>query len=75
MKATAMHRTLATPAARPARRLRLLHRLAQIGALFRQRRSLASLDDHLLRDIGVTREQAQNEATRPLWDVPAHWRE
>lgn len=42
--------------------------------LFRQRRTLANLNDHELQDIGVTRKEAQKEATRPLWDVPAHWR-
>lgn len=42
--------------------------------LARQRRRLASLDDHILRDIGLTREQAQAEAAEPVWDVPAHWR-
>ncbi len=39
----------------------------------RQRRRLAGLDDHLLRDIGLTREDADREATRKPWDVPAHW--
>lgn len=33
----------------------------------RQRRALALLDDHLLRDIGVTRGQALAEARRPPW--------
>lgn len=75
MKVPAMFRTLATRTIGPTRRLRLLHRLAQVQALLRQRRSLANLDDHLLRDIGLTPEQARYEATRPLWDVPAHWRE
>ena len=70
-----MFRSLATRAALPARRFGLVHRLGQIQALFRQRRSLATLDDHLLRDIGLTPEQARQEATRPLWDVPAHWRQ
>jgi uncharacterized protein YjiS (DUF1127 family) len=32
-----------------------------------QRRTLRDLDDHLLRDIGVTREQAEREAQRPFW--------
>ncbi len=74
MKAPAMDRSFATPAARPARRLRLLRRLAQMQALFHQRRSLALLDDHLLRDIGLTPEQARAESDRPIWDAPPHWR-
>jgi uncharacterized protein YjiS (DUF1127 family) len=33
----------------------------------RQRHALAELDDHLLRDIGLTRHQARTEALRPFW--------
>ena len=40
----------------------------------RQRRDLPSLEDHLLDDIGLTQSQADAEAKRPVWDVPAHWR-
>jgi uncharacterized protein YjiS (DUF1127 family) len=39
----------------------------------RQRRHLARLDDHLLRDIGLSRAEAAAEASRPIWDAPAHW--
>ncbi|MBA3910174.1 MAG: hypothetical protein C0524_09880 [Rhodobacter sp.] len=42
--------------------------------LARSRGQLARLDDHILRDIGLTRAQAEAEATRPVWDAPAHWR-
>lgn len=42
--------------------------------LKRARGRLARLDDHLLRDIGLTREDALAEARRPIWDVPTHWR-
>jgi uncharacterized protein YjiS (DUF1127 family) len=35
----------------------------------RQRRALAELDDRLLRDIGVTFEQARREAARPFWSA------
>jgi uncharacterized protein YjiS (DUF1127 family) len=28
---------------------------------------LLKLDDHLLRDIGVTRAQARREASKPFW--------
>jgi hypothetical protein len=42
-------------------------------AAWRQRRHLSELDDALLKDIGVSRDQADTEARRPVWDVPAHW--
>ena len=34
----------------------------------RQRRKLLELDEYRLRDIGLTREQAEAEARRPFWD-------
>lgn len=43
------------------------------SALRRERNRLGRLDDRLLRDIGVTREQALSEASRPDWDAPTHW--
>ncbi|MGH6946107.1 MAG: DUF1127 domain-containing protein [Kiloniellales bacterium] len=33
----------------------------------RQRRVLAELPDHLLKDIGITRREARMEARRPFW--------
>jgi uncharacterized protein YjiS (DUF1127 family) len=33
----------------------------------RQRRALAQLDAHLLRDIGVTKYDAAHEAGTPFW--------
>jgi uncharacterized protein YjiS (DUF1127 family) len=35
-----------------------------------ERRALCHLTDTELRDIGVTRGQARNEANRSLWDLP-----
>lgn len=32
-----------------------------------ERRSLADLDDQLLRDCGITREQARVEIEKPFW--------
>lgn len=46
-----------------------------LRALVRQRRELAELDEHLLRDIGVSRDEADAESSRPAWDVPSHWRQ
>lgn len=33
----------------------------------RQRRRLATLDAHLLRDVGLTRQDALAEAGKPFW--------
>lgn len=33
----------------------------------RQRRALLALDDHLLRDIGVSRADAEHEGHKPFW--------
>ena len=32
-----------------------------------QRQVLAALDDHLLNDVGLSREQARREAAKPFW--------
>jgi uncharacterized protein YjiS (DUF1127 family) len=58
----------------PARTLRaagarLILILARWQELARQRRSLLSLDDRMLKDIGITRADATREGTRPFWDV------
>ena len=33
----------------------------------RQRRALTELDDRLLRDIGLTRDEARREGANPFW--------
>ncbi len=42
----------------------------------RQRRALMSFSEHMLKDIGVSRADAEREATRPFWPLdgrlPAH---
>jgi uncharacterized protein YjiS (DUF1127 family) len=38
--------------------------------LARQRHDLARLDPHLLADIGVSRDAAERETARPVWDMP-----
>ena len=48
--------------------------LLALMALRRQRAALAALDDAALKDIGLTREEAQLEARRPFWDAPDTWR-
>jgi uncharacterized protein YjiS (DUF1127 family) len=37
------------------------------GERYRQRRQLMEMDDRQLKDIGITREQAEQEARKPIW--------
>ena len=46
---------------------RFWHWYARCSARSRQRLALAQLDDHALKDMGITREQANAEAAKPLW--------
>ncbi|MEM0948198.1 MAG: DUF1127 domain-containing protein [Pseudomonadota bacterium] len=43
-------------------------RLRKAVRVRQQRTALRELDDHLLRDIGVTRQQARKEGQRGFWD-------
>lgn len=63
--------SLAMAPARPA--LRLLTMLLNALHLRQTRQRLGALEPHLLRDIGLTADQAQREAIRPLWDAPKTW--
>jgi uncharacterized protein YjiS (DUF1127 family) len=58
-------------ASRPsgARRLAAigLARLLHWHELARQRRALLALSDHMLKDIGISRAEAEREASRPFW--------
>ncbi|MBZ0124420.1 MAG: DUF1127 domain-containing protein [Roseovarius sp.] len=47
--------------------------LRDLLALWRQRRALARLDSRALDDIGISRTEARQEASRPVWDVPQSW--
>jgi uncharacterized protein YjiS (DUF1127 family) len=42
-------------------------RLLRWHQLARQRRALLTLNDRMLKDIGITRAEAQREASRPFW--------
>lgn len=57
-----------------ASRRSLLARLIDMLLLRRQRAQLAKLDDAALRDMGLTRAQALQEAKRHMWDAPEFWR-
>jgi len=46
---------------------RLLVRLREAFAHRRQRDALAALDGRLLDDVGVSREDAAREISKPIW--------
>ena len=46
---------------------RILERLLLWQERAVQRHALASLDDHLLKDMGITRAEALYEADKPFW--------
>ena len=41
---------------------------------WRQRQALKRLDADALKDIGLTRRDADTEARRNFWDAPEQWR-
>ena len=47
--------------------LRFLNWCIRCSERSRQRQALAELDDHFLKDIGVTRQQVIVEAAKPFW--------
>lgn len=66
-----MRIALSRPASSPRRaRLSLRHAIA----LWRSRRALAALDAAQLDDVGISAQDAQAEARKPLWDAPASWK-
>jgi uncharacterized protein YjiS (DUF1127 family) len=71
MSSTMMHSTLGTgrAVAGPPRglTLRLLESWFGMLAKQRSRRQLAELDSRLLRDIGIDRASAYEEARRSVW--------
>jgi uncharacterized protein YjiS (DUF1127 family) len=48
--------------------------VADMFATYRQRHALKALDASALADLGLSADDAQSEANRPIWDVPAAWR-
>ena len=56
---------------RPARGMALLTGLLPVvgrwHARARERRALAQLDDRMLRDIGISRTEAERECAKPFW--------
>jgi len=64
----------AIDASEPRRQVLPVHRLADAARVVqlwaarrRERQTLAELSDHMLRDIGVSRAEAQGESAKPFW--------
>ena len=64
---------LRSPALASRARKNPLKVLIALNATWRQRKTLTELEAHMLRDLGITQSEAQNEANRPFWDVPTNW--
>lgn len=47
--------------------LRMFDALSRWQDWARQRHQLAGLDDHLLKDIGLSRADAARESAKPFW--------
>lgn len=69
-----VHEGLSRPLSEAMARARPWRWLAQAADLLltwservRERRELMQFDDHLLRDIGITRAEALAEAAKPFW--------
>lgn len=67
-------RSPARAPARPSRFAALFERVTLWLEARRQRRELASLNDAMLRDIGLSRADAEGEYRRHFWDLPDGWR-
>ncbi|NIZ10472.1 DUF1127 domain-containing protein [Pseudooceanicola sp. HF7] len=52
----------------------LFGRVMLMMGIHRERRALHHLDEALLRDIGISPEEARRESARPAWDAPNRWR-
>ena len=52
----------------------LIARVADAFAVWRQRRTLGDLPEHLRHDVGLSEAEILRESRRPIWDVPQYWR-
>jgi uncharacterized protein YjiS (DUF1127 family) len=57
-----------------AHHLSILSRIGDALAVWRQRRTLVDMPEHLRKDVGLTESDILRETRRPLWDVPQVWR-
>lgn len=52
-----------------SRLMRILGLMAAWHERSRQRRELMAMPDHLLKDMGTTREELYQEARKPFWQA------
>ena len=71
---TSLIETLFGPTSHPSSKGGLLHRLNMAMALHRSRVRLQELEPHMLDDIGLTANDVETEAHRPVWDAPSTWK-
>ena len=45
-------------------------RMETMWQIFRERQALRSMDDHMLKDLGLDRGQVEKEVNRSFFDVP-----
>ena len=50
-----------------------LAHILTLQSIWRERRTLNSMSQEQLSDIGQSRQTAQSEARRPAWDAPTRW--
>jgi uncharacterized protein YjiS (DUF1127 family) len=65
--ATEPRMTIARPAIVVPSPFGWMRLIGRMYARWQQRQNLRDLDDRLLRDIGITRHQAEREASKPFW--------
>lgn len=63
----ARHQSLPLPADGAMEPRSLLARLLAAYDRYQQRLALAELDDALLRDVGLTRDDVRRECAQPFW--------
>lgn len=69
---TLTHRSCTT---HTSRSLSIVQVLTRAYGVWTTRRALSRLDATQLNDVGVTAAEADREARRAIWDVPANWRD
>lgn len=65
---------LGRSAAAPSKPRGFIARLMTFDANYRQRSRLAALTQAQLNDIGISRQEALDEARSPIWDPPIQLR-